>query len=111
MKTTTIGKAAENAVASHLQNSGYRVLHRNWRNRICEIDLVARKSNIVYFVEVKYRGSQNQGDGFEYITPRKLKQVQLAARVWCSENDWEGDYRLLAVAVSGQNFDIEMLEL
>ncbi|HEU5004631.1 MAG TPA: YraN family protein [Candidatus Saccharimonadales bacterium] len=112
MKTTEQGRAAEVAVANQLKSQGYEIIAQNWRTRLCEIDIVAKKKKTIYFVEVKYRASSLQGDGFDHITARKLQQMTFAARNWVAENDWRGDYCLLAAAVSGIDASkIEMIEL
>jgi uncharacterized protein (TIGR00252 family) len=109
VSTTSVGQAAEAAVAEFLKTQGYKILTRNWRTRVCEIDIVAKKEKAVYFVEVKYRSSLKQGDGFEYITPKKLQQMRFAAQVWSQQNNWDDDSRLLAAAVSDQ--DIRIVDL
>lgn len=111
MNTTSLGRAAEAYVAEHLTRIGYSVQARNWRVQACEIDIVAAKDNIAYFVEVKFRGDDRQGGGLEYITPKKLAQMRFAAGVWVQRHAWQGDYRLLAVAVSGNGQDFRIDEL
>lgn len=112
MRTSAIGQRAELAVAQYLAQCGYKILARNWKTKICEIDIIARKDDIIYFVEVKYRAGEDQGTGFEYIGPKKMQQIGFAARVWCQNNDWEGDYRLLGAEVSGLGSEnINILEL
>ncbi len=112
MRTTTIGHQAEAAVTGELKTRGYKVLDQNWKTRVCEIDIVAGKDVVIYFVEVKYRGGEGQGAGFEYIGPKKLHQMGFAAKVWCQSNSYEGDYRLLGAEVSGPNFEhIELVEI
>ena len=108
--TTNIGQAAEKRVAELLNNEGYQILTQNWRTKVCEIDLVAKKQKVVYFVEVKYRSSEHQGGGFEYITSKKLKQLHFAAEVWNQQNGWNGDYQLLAAAVSDERIEIVELD-
>jgi uncharacterized protein (TIGR00252 family) len=110
MKTTSIGKKAEARVAEFFNNEGYKILAQNWRTKVCEIDVVAKKEDIVYFIEVKYRSSEKQGGGLEYITPKKLNQIHFAAQIWVQQNNWNGDYRLLAAAVSGSE-GISVVEL
>ena|SRR3989338_732211 len=100
------GRAAEAAATEYLKKQGFKVLAQNWRTRYCEIDVVAGKDKVVYFVEVKYRQSGDQGSGLEYITPKKLKQMELAARFWVSDNDWHGDFRLAAVEVGGTDYEV-----
>lgn len=112
MATTTVGNRAEAAVARSLEGKGFKVLAQNWRTRVCEIDIIAKKEDIVYFVEVKYRLSGEQGSGLEHITPRKLNQIKFAVRVWCHNNNWEGDCRILGAEVSGLNYEeIDLIEI
>lgn len=106
MATSVIGRQAETAVVRKLEEMGYKVLAQNWRTPRCEIDIVAMKDKIAYLVEVKFRTSESQGSGWEYIGPKKLKQIQFAARVWSKDNDWDGDIRLLAAEVTGAGFEL-----
>lgn len=109
MKTTIRGKQAETAVAERLSYDGYEIIAQNWKTKICEIDIVARKANIIYFTEVKFRSSQAQGSGLEYIGPQKLHKLYFAANIWNQNNDWNGDYRLLVASVTtdGLSYVIE----
>lgn len=112
MATNTLGQTAEAAVADRLAAQGYKILNRNWKTKVCELDIVARKKQAVYFVEVKYRGSSSQGSGLEYITPKKLNQIKFAARHWNQQHDWNGDYRIIGAEVSGLNFeDVKIIEI
>src|SRR5438105_4966169 len=104
MATTEVGRDAEAVVAKFLESDGYKILSSNWRTRWCEIDIVAQKYKVIYFIEVKYRISDSQGSGFEYITQRKIQQIDFAARFWCSQNKWHGDYRIIGAEVTGLNF-------
>jgi putative endonuclease len=106
MTNFATGRQAEAAAADYLCGLGYEIIDQNWRTPVCEIDLVARKKKAVYFVEVKYRLSIEQGEGLEYITGKKLNQMKFAAEVWVTENDWQHDYCLAAVEVGGPEFEI-----
>lgn len=99
MKTSLIGQTAEQLVAEYLLRAGHMVLECNWRQKRCEIDIISRKKGIVYFTEVKFRSSNFQGDGMEYITASKLKQMEYGAALWSQQNGWRGDCRLMAAAV------------
>lgn len=106
MKSSVSGQKAETAVAAHLKNQGFKIVVQNWRTPLCEVDLIASKDGIVYFVEVKYRSHDRQGDGFSYITPSKLRRMNFSAEIWVAENDWNGDYRLMAAAVDSSDYQI-----
>jgi ribonuclease HII len=114
MNTTTIGRQAELIVAAELSGRRHRIIDKNWRRRHCEIDIISQCKNIIYFTEVKFRKTDQQGDGFEYINITKQSQMEFAARSWCAENNWDGDYRLMAAAVGingGKMIISEMIEL
>jgi uncharacterized protein (TIGR00252 family) len=104
--STEIGQKAEHAAAEYLQRLGYRILEQNWRTRWCEIDIVAEKSQVFYFAEVKYRGNSLQGNGLEYITSRKLAQMHFAAEFWMTKQRSSAEYRLAACEVTGPAFEV-----
>lgn len=112
--STSTGKLAEDAAAEFVQEKDYKVIARNWRRPSCEIDIIATKKQgflkpkKVYFIEVKYRKRDEQGSGIEYITPKKLKQMKFSAQIWVSENNYEGEFELGAVEVTGPEYKITM---
>jgi len=99
--TTSIGKRAESTAAAYLTKNGFKIVERNYKTRYCEIDIVAKKGNTIYFVEVKYRRQAAHGDGLEAVTPKKLRQMYFSAEFWLNDQSWEGDSQLAVVAVSG----------
>lgn len=107
MKSTERGRKAEAAACEYLQANGYKILSQNWRTRYCEIDIVATKQEAVFFVEVKYRSSARQGTGIEYITPKKLEQMQFAAEWWVLHHGWQGEYCLSAISLSGEEYSVD----
>lgn len=106
MTNYTTGHQAEKDAATYLEKLGYKILQLNWKTRYCEIDIVARKNKTVYFIEVKYRLNKSQGDGFEYVTPKKLNQMNFAAKMWLANNDWQGECTLAAIAASPEGFEL-----
>ena len=70
-------------VAAYLQRRGWRVLARNWRCRLGEIDLVARDPDGVAVVcEVKARTGLGFGDPLEAITYAKRQRLRQLATSW-----------------------------
>lgn len=106
MSTTEIGKKAETAASAYLEMRGFTILERNFRRPKCEIDIIARKDNVVHFVEVKYRRTDDQGSGFDAITNTKLRQMARGAHIWVDESKWHGEYVLSAVEVADADFVI-----
>lgn len=100
------GHNAEKRAAEYLKSKGFQIKGLNWKTRYCEIDIVAEKDKTAYFVEVKYRRNAKQGYGVDYITPRKLQQMQFAAEMWVSNHDWSGDYQLGVVGIDGEKITL-----
>jgi uncharacterized protein (TIGR00252 family) len=106
MSTTETGRKAEKAAATYLEMRGYQIIEQNWRRPRCEIDIIACKDEVIYFVEVKYRRNDNQGGGLEAITPSKLKRMRYAADSWRQESKWRGESQLAAVEIAAPNFTV-----
>lgn len=104
------GDKAEELVAEFLRGQKHKIVDRNWRTRWCEIDIVSTKDECVYFTEVKYRSSSQWGSGLDYITPKKLKQMEFAAEFWLSKNNWDGESVLQAAEVDSDD-EIELIEI
>lgn len=100
--TRRIGDEAESVAAEFLVSEGHGIVERNWRTKFCEIDIVSQKGDTVYFVEVKHRKDDKAGDGMAYITTKKLKQMQFAAKLYAHNTRIsETNLQLVAVATTG----------
>ncbi|MFL4472487.1 YraN family protein [Paeniglutamicibacter sp. MACA_103] len=78
-----LGAAGEELAASYLAGAGYRVLERNWRCRLGELDIVAETHGQVVGVEVKTRSSSGFGHPAEAVNPAKLRRLSHLVRRWC----------------------------
>lgn len=105
MKSTDIGKSGEDKAVQYLEERGFQIVERNWRTRYCEIDIVALKSKTMHFVEVKSRKTTAYGDGFDYVTPKKQKQMKFAAEMWIQAHDWPGDVCLSAMSITADEIE------
>lgn len=95
-----LGRRGEDLAARFLEDSGYRIVERNWRCRQGEIDIVARTGDTLVFVEVKTRSGLAFGHPFEAITTTKLARLRALAALWCAEHHPRAKrIRLDAVAV------------
>jgi putative endonuclease len=101
MSTTSTGRAAEQVAADYLVRQGYAILYRNWRNRWCELDIVARKAGTVHFIEVKYRASTAYGLPAEFINHDKSQRLARAALAWTQAHSYSGPYQIDVVSVTG----------
>ena len=74
-----LGRQGEDLAASLLEAQGLRILERNWRGRMGEIDIVCEEAGRLVFVEVKTRTSARYGQPEEAIQPRKLERMRRTA--------------------------------
>lgn len=104
------GNAAEQRAAQWLGHNGFTIIERNWKTKQCEIDIIAEKQNVRYFVEVKYRSSQRHGGGVGAITAKKLEQMHFAAELYNSRTGYTGDAQLVVIPASPSGV-LELLEV
>jgi len=71
-----LGARGEKLAASLLRQKGYKILERNFRCRLGEIDIVAQDGDTLVFVEVKTRWSEKFGPPEEAVTARKLRSIE-----------------------------------
>lgn len=76
------GRAGEEYTALWLENNGYSIVERNYHSRYGEIDIIARDSQYIVFVEVKTRASGSMVSGVEAVTLSKRQKLLLTAQTY-----------------------------
>lgn len=107
LTTKKIGDQAEEVVAAHLESLGHVIIARNWKTKFCEIDIVSRYKDTVYFTEVKYRKNADYGDGLATITQKKQRQMKFAAQYYVLKHSITGSIQLAVASVGGRDFSLE----
>ncbi|MFD1198380.1 YraN family protein [Brucella gallinifaecis] len=74
------GHSAERLAAFALMLKGYRIIARRYRTRLGEIDLIARRGNLILIVEVKARPSIEAAQ--LAVTPQAMRRIEAAADLW-----------------------------
>ena len=78
------GLSAEGRAAALLMLKGYRIAARRWKSPVGEIDIVARRRNLLIFVEVKARdGIDNAAFS---LTIRQRRRIVAAAQAWLARH-------------------------
>src|SRR5438552_18642096 len=86
------GLSAESRAAAYLMAKGYRILAKRFRTPHGEIDIVARRRNLVAFVEVKARASL--GEAAFAVTPRQQARIINAAQAWLVAHPEHAEFEL-----------------
>jgi len=91
MKSTVEkGKWAEDHACRFLEDSGYRVLDRNYRFMKAEVDIVAFIPNEIVFVEVRSLQKTLFGRPAETISDKKKQLLYEGAEAWLYERKMDG---------------------
>jgi putative endonuclease len=77
------GRLGESRAVWWLRLQGYRILARNWRHPLGEIDILARRGRLVVAVEVKWRDSLVQAA--EAVQAAQRRRIAQAAAVFLSQ--------------------------
>ena len=112
MQKNIYGKTSEIIAANFLKKKGYKILAMNYKNKIGEIDIIAKDKNIIVFVEVKARSSKAFGHPFEAINEQKQWKVRKVAELFLSLNNlMDCNSRFDAISILGQeDYEIEHIE-
>ena len=81
MNQRQLGSLYEERATEYLKTKGYRILERNFRNRMGEIDIIAKDGAYFCFIEVKYRTSNRYGSPLEAVGYRNGDDGRLSPRV------------------------------
>ena len=80
-RSLQLGNTGEELAALHLTQENYQILERNWNlHKGCEIDIIARKGNVLHFIEVKTRKSDNITTPEQAIDKKKIKNIMRAIK-------------------------------
>jgi putative endonuclease len=86
------GLSAESRAAAYLMLKGYRILAKRFRTPYGEIDIVARRRNLVAFVEVKARASLDEAA--YAVSPRQQARIVEAAQAWLMAHPEHAEFEL-----------------
>ncbi|MFO8083042.1 MAG: YraN family protein [Desulfobacterales bacterium] len=72
------GASSESLAVSHLKKHGYKIIKRNYRTKIGEIDIIAKDADTIVFIEVKARKSKAYSPKAA-ITRNKMRKISMVA--------------------------------
>jgi putative endonuclease len=108
-----LGEEGERIAAAWLAQRGWRILDRRFRNGHRDLDLVAERSGVVAFVEVKTRRGKDFGHPVEAVNWRKQRELSRSAAVWIARfGGGEQLFRfdVVGVLISGESTRVRHIE-
>ena len=106
-----LGKLGEELAVEFLRKNGYEILETNWTFQKAEIDIIAKKENILAIVEVKTRSSIEFGLPQDFVKPKKIQLLVKAVDAYVIEKDLDIDVRfdIIAIHKEGKSFVMDHL--
>lgn len=98
-KHNELGKHGEELAVQYLTEKGYEILECNWRNIHKEIDIIAKKDNVLVVVEVKTRQSEEYGEPDIAVTRQKQTRLISAANAYLFQNELDINTRFDVISI------------
>ncbi len=105
-----LGARGEEAAVRFLRKMGAKIIARNLRSPVGEIDIVARYKKEILFVEVKTRSSDQFGSPAEAVGARKQQQIIRTAQWYLQQGHGkklQPRFDVISIMMSGGEFDID----
>lgn len=85
-QTRKQGRLGEDFACARLQEAGYEILARNYYAGHFEIDIIARRVEVLAFIEVKSRVQGSYERPAEAVSRAQQKRIMLASVSYLKEN-------------------------
>lgn len=108
----SLGEQGEELAAAHLKETGYKILHRNWKSGKKELDIVAENKDFVVFAEVKTRSENFMADPRDTISREKQRLMIFAADAYIRKYNInkESRFDVITVISKGKDFEVDHIE-
>ncbi len=94
------GKKGEELAYKYLLSNGYSILERNWRYKHLEIDIIAKKNNVLHFIEVKTRKEKGLLSARESMSFKKKQNIMRAIEIYLNIHKLQYSAQLDLIAIT-----------
>jgi len=96
-----------------LKKNGYKIIERNYRCKLGEIDIIAQDNRVLAFIEVKARRTDDFGGPKWAVTPRKQRKISMVALNYLKETEQMGKnarFDVVAIRMLPEAPDVEIIK-
>ena len=86
------GRVGEEVACDYVKKLGYEIIEKNYRNKMGEIDIIAKDKNEIIFIEVKTRCQKKYGSPSEAVDRRKKRHIYHVAEFYLIINKLENAF-------------------
>ncbi len=107
-----LGNKGEQLAVDYILQQGYAIVERNYRFDKAEVDIIAKKEDILAIIEVKTRSTSDFGNPQDFVKPKQIQRLVKAVDEYVNVNDLDVEVRfdIIAITKEGKGFNIEHLE-
>lgn len=107
-----LGNKGEQMATDLLISKGYKIVARNFRYQKAEVDIIARKDDVLAIIEVKTRSTPDFGDPQEFLKAKQIQRLVKAVDHFVSEHEMNVEVRfdIIAIIKNSKVTKIEHLE-
>ena len=107
-----LGKVGEELAVDFLRKAGYEILETNWVFQKAEVDIIAKKANLLAIIEVKTRSDISFGLPQEAVKQKKIQLLVKAVNEYVIRKDLDVSVRfdIISIVKSGNSFITDHLE-
>ena len=112
-KRQQFGKESESLAVRYLKKNGYKILEQNYRNKIGEIDIIAKEKGTLDFVEVKAGRTHFFGNPKWAVTPKKQRKISMVALYYLKatkQTHVKARFDVVALILAADNPRIEIIK-
>ncbi|MEN8816150.1 MAG: YraN family protein [Nonlabens sp.] len=108
-----LGNEGEEIAALHLLKTGYDILIRNYMYQKGEVDIIARKKDVIVIVEVKTRSTPEFGDPQDFLKPGQIQRLVATANHFVEnfvEDDVDVRFDIIGIIKNKAGTKLEHIE-
>ena len=105
------GKLGEEIAAKYIVSKGGKIIERNYKIKIGEVDLIVLINGELVFVEVKTRKSNLFGEPSEYVDRKKQERVKKAAMVYADVENTDMRFDVIEVFYEEKNGELFLVKV
>jgi putative endonuclease len=112
-KRISLGKRGEEIAVAYLKGQKYKIIERNYKCKLGEVDIIAKDKKTLSFIEVKTRSSLKYGDPSHVVNKRKQHKISSVALYYIIKNnlqDVDARFDVIAIQLSSEGKRIELIK-
>ena len=94
-----LGQKGESLAVKFLETRGYKIISKNFKTSLGEIDIIAQDGDTVVFIEVKTRANDSFGYPFEAVHSRKRRKLRDLALLYLKKKGKEFPVRFDVLSI------------